>query len=128
MTRTDIEHQIRETEWPAASAALRSRVLAAAPAAPPVTWSDRVWFSRTFRWSVAAAVVTLIAIGQWSGSNWPGSVTAAADTVQSLAIETGLPADAAAALARRSTAARGPLSSSAKTMALQQLMSTDGGR
>jgi hypothetical protein len=127
MTRTDIENQIRETEWPAASAALRSRVLAAAPAAPQVTWSDRVWFSRIFRWSVAAAVVTLIAVGQGSGSNWAGSATAAADTVQALAIEAGLPADAASSLARRLTAARVPLSSSARTMALQQLMSTDGG-
>ena len=127
MTRTEIETQIRETEWPAASAALRSRVLAAAPAAPPVTWSDRVWFSRTFRWSVAAAVVTLISVSQWSGSNWAGSSTAAAETVQTLAIEAGLPADAAALLARRSTTARAALALSARTMALQQILSTDGG-
>jgi hypothetical protein len=127
MTRTEIESQIRKTEWPTASAALRSRVLAGAPAAPPVTWSDRVWFSRTFRWAVAAAVVMLIAVNQWSGSNQVGSTTATADTVHTLAIEAGLPADEAALLARRSTAARGRLSLSARTMALQRLVSTEGG-
>jgi len=127
MTRTDIENRIREIEWPAASATLRSRVLASAPAAPPVTWSDRVWFSRTFRWSVAAAVVALISVGQWSGSSLADPATAEAARVRTLAIEAGLPADMAESLARQSMVARGPQSSSARTMVLQQFMSTNGG-
>ena len=127
MTRTDIENRIREIEWPAASASLRSRVLAAAPAAPPVIWSDRVWFSRTFRWSVAAAVVALTFVGQWSGSNSAEPATAEAARVRTLAIEAGLPADMAESLARQSMVAPGPQSSSARTMVLQQFMSTNGG-
>jgi hypothetical protein len=127
MTRTDIENRIREIEWPAASAALRSRILAAAPPAPPVTWSDRVWFSRTFRWSVAAAFISLISVGQWSGANLAEPATAEAARVRTLAIEAGLPADMAESLARQSMVARGPQSSTARTMALQQFMSTDGG-
>jgi hypothetical protein len=125
MTRTDIENRIREIEWPAASAALRSRVVAAAPTAPPVMWSDRVWFSRTFRWSVAAAFIALISVGQWSGPNLVEPATAAAARVQILAIEAGLPADVAASLARRSMVARGP--QSAPATALQQFIEKEGG-
>ncbi len=127
MTRTDIENRIREIEWPAASASLRPRVLAAAPAAPPVMWSDRVWFSRTFRWSIAAAFIALISVGQWSGSNVAGQSTGSAETVQTLAIEAGLPADVVASLARRSMVARGPLSSSTRATALQQFIEKEGG-
>jgi hypothetical protein len=104
------------------SPALRARVVAEAPAARPVPWSDRVWFSRTFRWSVTAAFVALIAIGARDRQQ-PLAVTAEADMVRTVAIEAGLSEDAATSLARRAMNAQGP----STRMPLQQLDETRGG-
>ena len=123
MTQQDIEHRIRQRVGPTSSPALRARVVAEAPAARPVPWSDRVWFSRTFRWSVTAAFVALIAIGARDRQQ-PLAVTAEADVVRTVAIEAGLSEDAAASLARRAMVPRGP---STRTTVLQQLDETGGG-
>ena len=130
MTNTDFENRIRQIEWPATSADLRARVIALAPAAPRATWSDRVWFSHTFRWSVAAALVALMTIASWPGSNAgerrpTGSVAAEANAIRDAAIEAGLPSDTAAALARRATAPRA--SSTSRAVDLKELVKMDGG-
>ena len=79
MTQAEIEKRIREMDRPASSAALRERVIAHAPVvAAPVLWSDRVWFSRSFRWSVAAAAVVLLAIASRQGPEVDVSQTARA--------------------------------------------------
>ena len=130
MTNTDFESRIRQVEWPTTSAGLRARVIALTPAAPRATWSDRVWFSHTFRWSVAAGMVALIAIvsrpGPNPGERTPaGSVAAEVEAVRITAIDAGLPDDVAAVLARRAMAARGQ--STSRAADLMQLIKTDGG-
>ena len=109
--RHDIENRIRQMEWPAPSDSLRARIMAeASPAAAPIVWSDRVWFSRTFRWSVAAAIVGLIGFGQWAGRgpNFPVSMIPPAEieAIQAAVIDAGLPAADAAVLVRRAVMAR----------------------
>ena len=127
---TDFENRIRQMEWPKASADLRARVMALAPATSRVTWSDRVWFSHTFRWSVAAAMVALMAMITWPASNVAerepaASVVAEQEAVRSAAIDAGLPDDAAAALARRAVAPRGQ--STSRAVDLMQFVNPNGG-
>jgi hypothetical protein len=63
MTRAEIERHLRRARWPEPPAHLRARVLAAAPTANrPVTWADRVWFSRTWRVTAAAAAAGAMAM------------------------------------------------------------------
>jgi len=76
MTRKDIEDQVRQTAWPAPSPQLRDRVLAAAMvAAPAITWSDRIWFSRGWRLSAVAIALGLVVLDQVSGSPQSAGVT-----------------------------------------------------
>jgi hypothetical protein len=131
MTPADIERRIREIDWPASSPALRARVVAeAASVAAVAQWSDRLWFSRTFRWSAAAAVVVLLAIASRPGPNVDashagGPAAAEAEAVRIAAIDAGLPEDAAAALAQRSGRTRGP--ANLRPVDLIELVKTDGG-
>ena len=63
MTRADLERLLHRSRWPEPSVELRARVLAVAPTADDrVTWSDRVWFSRAWRITAAAAAAAAIAI------------------------------------------------------------------
>ena len=107
MKPTDLEARVRAIAWPAPSPDLRARVLAAAPfIEPSITWSDRLWFSRTSRLSVAAAMLGLLTLDQFSGTRETAFVPGPQAVVEAQAIEDtsrqlGLPADAAAVLARR---------------------------
>jgi hypothetical protein len=106
MRRQEIEDCIRKIGWPAPPADLRARIIGdASVVAAPVAWSDRVWFSRAFRWSMAAAVVALIALGQWAGRGpiapAPTIPPVRLEAIQAAVIDAGLPADVAASLAHR---------------------------
>ena len=111
MKLSDLEGRVRTIAWPAPSPDLRARVLAAAPPpAPSITWSDRLWFSRTFRLSVAAALLGLLTFDQLSDTRQtvtfvPSPRAAAeAQAIEDASLQIGLPADAAASLARRALA------------------------
>ena len=113
MKAVEIETRLRRIAWPAASADLRARVLSAAPVtSPAVSWSDRVWFSRT--WRLAAVAVVLVAAtveyvsGPTRSSAAPESPRAVAEAgfVDETARQAGLSPEQAAALARRVAAAQ----------------------
>ena len=100
MKLTDLERQSRDTAWPALSSDLRTRVLAEATVvAPSITWSDRVWFSRTWRLGFTAAAFVLLAINQFSRSEEvccavDATLTRAeADAFVAASIKSGVPAD-----------------------------------
>lgn len=108
MTEKELEDRIRQVEWPATSQALRSRTLSAArvSAVAPISWSDRVWFSRGWRMTAAAAVVVLVGLFVGSGPVAPIPRASEASS-QQVAIEdfmreSGFPADVARAVAHRS--------------------------
>jgi hypothetical protein len=135
MKPVDIQRRVRQVAWPAPPADLRARVLSAVPAtSPAVSWSDRVWFSRGWRLAAAATFVALLALEQFAGSSAssaraPGApvlepVAAVAEAVR----EVGLPADQAAALARRSVSPlnRARAAATARDLVLEGL-GIDGG-
>ena len=136
---TDFEKRIRDMEWPEPPPELRDRILSHAAGAfaeaGPVTWSDRLWFSRTFRWSVAAAFAALIALGQWpesnasdGGSERNGLAMTGAQILQDVVEDAGVPPDFAASLVRRTLIAGGPAASPQETMATLQLLERNGER
>jgi len=111
MTSTDLEARVRAIAWPAPSPELRARVLAATPlTGPSISWSDRLWFSRAFRLSVAVAVVGLITLDQLSGTRETAALVpspwaaAEAQAIEDASRQIGLPAEAAASLLRRALA------------------------
>lgn len=111
MTTAGVKARVRAIAWPAPPPALRARVLAVAPVIEPsITWADRLWFSRTSRLSVAAALLGLLTLDQLSGTReTAASVPSPRAALEVQAIEDtsrqlGLPADAAAVLARRALA------------------------
>ena len=112
MNRTEIERRLRQTTWLQPTAELRARVLSSAPvvAPPPVTWSDRIWFSRRFRVTAAATVAGLVAIelllpADGGVSVVPASQSAAeAQAIDDVGRSMGLPAGIVATLARRTPA------------------------
>jgi hypothetical protein len=76
MKRSEIEDQVRQTPWPAPSPQLRDRVLSTGVvAAPTITWSDRIWFSRAWRLSALAIALGLVVLDQMSGSPRSAGVT-----------------------------------------------------
>ena len=115
MKLTDLEHRIHDTAWPALSSDLRARVLAEATVvAPAITWSDRVWFSRSWRLGLAAAALALVAINHLSTSGVACCAAGAtltqadADEFVETSVASGMPADVANAIARRSMARARP--------------------
>jgi hypothetical protein len=120
MKSTDIEQRVRQMVWPAPSDDLRTRILAAAPVQHiSIAWSDRVWFSREWRFSMAAATMALLLV-QVLSSGLGGTVNIAptsravaeAQAIEETGSQIGLPAELAAELARRVSmerATRGPL-------------------
>jgi hypothetical protein len=102
-----VEDRLRDIVLPAPSTELRARVQSVAVVAPPLTWSDQIWFSR--RWRSAAAAIALAAVAL----NWIADrpteraaaplaqVIAEAKAIEDLAEQSGLPKAAAASLGRR---------------------------
>jgi|CXWK01.1.fsa_nt_gi hypothetical protein len=117
MSRRQIEDRVRRIIWSEPSSGLRDRVLSAAVVvAQPVSWSDRVWFSRAWRLSAVAATLAIVLLDQLSGTQRQTDFTPAPQTLaEARAIDEtgrqlGLPPDVAESLARRfiSDAARPP--------------------
>jgi hypothetical protein len=107
MNQRDLEDRLRQIAWPPPSPELRNRVLSTAVTGQPITWSDRMWFSRAWRLAAAGAALAIVVLDQVSGA--PGSTPlsttpqtlAEAQAVDDAGREMGLPADVAASLARR---------------------------
>lgn len=108
MDDKDVEDLLRAHQWPEVPPDLRQRVMsAAAVSGERLSWSDRVWFSRTWRLAAAAAVVVLVALDQSTRVTFPPAtaspqVMAQAQAIETVAQEAGLPAQTAAWLAQRS--------------------------
>jgi hypothetical protein len=105
-----LENRVRQIEWPEPSEDLRARILETPVDAALVTWSDRIWFSRTWRVSIASAAVALIVIGQWAARGpaiqSSASITEQAQALEAAVIDAGIPADMASKMARRALVAR----------------------
>jgi len=111
MTRKDVEARLRDAQWPDPSAELCTRVVRGeSKTLPAITWGDRVWYSRGWRWSTLAAVLVLLVLGQWTGGRpvidtAPSSATLARiQGIEDVLRQTGLTTDEAAALAQRAAA------------------------
>jgi hypothetical protein len=109
MNKRRIEDLVRDHPWPEISPDVRVRVMAAPMAVPEsITWSDRLWFSRRWRLSAAAAAIVLVALNQLPGETGAPNITAApqaiaeARAIEDVAQQAGLPASAASSLASRS--------------------------
>lgn len=107
MNQRDVEDRLRETSWPAPSANLRDRILSIAVTAQPISWSDRVWFSRAWRLAAVGAALAVVVLDQLSISQRSTGFTPApqalaeAQALDEAGRELGLPPDVAASLARR---------------------------
>ena len=113
MNSREVERQLRQVRWPEPSSDLRARVLAHSTARKEViAWSDRLWFSRSWRFSMMAATILLLTIKVWpefrgrAGFAPSPVVMAEIQMIEETVREAGLPAAVAASLARR-TLARG---------------------
>jgi hypothetical protein len=109
MTRRDIEDRLRQVSWPAPSASLRDRVLSTAVVtAQPISWSDRIWFSRAWRLAAIGTTLAIAVLDQFSGSTRSAPFTATspalaeAQAIEEAGREIGLPPEVAASFARRS--------------------------
>jgi hypothetical protein len=93
-----------------------------------ISWIDRLWFSRAWRPSMAAAAVIIVSVGQWAAA-WPElSVPATSPLVQTQALEelvqqSGIPAAEAASLVRRTMGRR---TSSSRSAAIVDLFPIEG--
>ena len=111
MTREDIEERVRQISRPAPSALLRDRVLSAAVVLEqPISWSDRVWFSRAWRLSAVGAAFAIVVLDQFSSSPRPAGLPATpqalaeAQVIDETGRLVGLPPEVAASFARRAMA------------------------
>lgn len=111
MKLTDIENRVHQITWPAPPPNLRARVLSAATVAgQPITWSDRMWFSRGWRLSAVATLI-IVAFELQSSSTRPAGLSptpqalAEARAIDEIGVQLGLPPDVAALLARRTLSA-----------------------
>lgn len=129
MTRSDVEHSLRQITWPVPSPDLRHRILSAA-AVPrqPITWSDRMWFSRAWRLSAGAAALVIVALEYLAGPPRatvvarPPQALAEARVVDETGRQLGLSSDVAASLARRALSASArPRASEERVAALREL-------
>ncbi len=136
MTRKDIEDEVRQTRWPAPSSGLRDRVLSSAVvvATRPISWSDRVWFSRACRLSALAVVLAVVVVEQLPGSTRAVPVApvtyahAEAQLIEDAVQQLGLPPAIAASYARRELVnARRSQSAGSSTGALWDELIGEGG-
>lgn len=110
MKQADLERHIRQIAWPAPSPDLRVRILAAAPMmCRDVTWSDRIWFSRAWRFTGVAATIAVIAVASWSSIDGHAAVVtpearASAQAVADVSRALGMPAELSASLVKRTLA------------------------
>ncbi len=123
MKRVDLEKEVRQIQWPELDPAFRGRVLAAVPSVEHrISWSDRWWFSRTWRLSAAVAMVVLVALESLSNSTAPPRMPTWQEKAEAQAIEEerhqlGLPAGIADVLESRALAA--PLSQGRSDLQVQ---------
>lgn len=124
----EIEDRLRRLGWPAPAPELRDRVLSSVVIESlPITWSDRVWYSRAWRVSIAGAALVIVVLDQLAGAPARASVAPApqalarAEAVMEAGQQVGLPSDVAASLGRRalSEAAAPPSTSEQEAIALQ---------
>jgi hypothetical protein len=108
MNSTEVERRLRQVTWPEPSSELRARVLAESTVRPQlIAWSDRLWFSRTWRLSMAALVIAVFTIRAWPGSPAAASsdpspqALADAQAIEETGRDIGLPGAVIASLARR---------------------------
>jgi hypothetical protein len=107
MRRQDIEDRVQRIAWPLPSPELRDRVLSATLEWQPITWSDRVWYSRAWRLSIAGAALTIVVLDHLAGVPQPTGVAptphalAQAEAIAETGEQVGLPSDVAAILGRR---------------------------
>jgi hypothetical protein len=107
VTRKHLEQRLRGMAWPAGSVELRARVMLSAPRHEQgIGWIDRLWFSRAWRLSVAAAAVAIALIGQWAAARPepavpPNSTLVQTQALEELVQESGIPAAEAAVLVQR---------------------------
>ena len=108
MNDLDLKRRLRSARWPSPSPELRARIEATAVRPRESAWSDRMWYSRTWRLGMAAAGIALIALDYWAapGTTSPTASTNRAgvepQTIEDLVRSAGLPDDMAASIARRS--------------------------
>jgi hypothetical protein len=129
MTRKDLEQRVRELTWPTASAELRSRVMQSTPLHERrIGWIDRLWFSRVWRFSMAAAIVCVLLVGQWAAARPEPAASSDSTRVETQALEalvrqSGIPAAEAATLVRRSVGRR---AASSPSTAISDLLPVEG--
>jgi hypothetical protein len=135
MRPQDIEDRVRRIAWPLPSPELRNRVLSATVQWQPITWSDRVWYSRAWRLSIAGAALTIVVLDYVAGLPRPTGVAptpnalAQAEAIVETGEQVGLPSDVAASFGRRAlseASASGP-SSERATIALPSFEAEAGG-
>ena len=107
MTDRDLIDRLRSAEWPAPSPELRARIATTAVKPGLIAWSDRVWYSRTWRVGMAATAIACLVLDYSVPPVRPlvtttASETAETRTVEELVLAAGLPQDFATVLARRS--------------------------
>jgi hypothetical protein len=112
MKLMEIEDRVRQIRWPAPPPNLRARVLSTATiATEPITWSDRMWFSRAWRLSAVAAALIVIGFELQPSPTRPvepgptPQALAEARSVEEIGRQAGLSADLAAWFARRALSA-----------------------
>ena len=108
MTRRTIEDRLRHVSFPSPSSDLRDRVRSIAVVAQqPISWSDRMWFSRAWRLSALGAALAIVVLDLLSGAPRRPGVTASARVIAEAQVieetgrQVGLPPDVAASLGRR---------------------------
>ena len=126
MRDTDLQASIRRAAWPDPSPELRARVLQdSALVERPLALTDRIWFSRGWRLSLAATTIGVIALGYLSGASAIVAPRMPGEMARIVAIEetmrdAGLPADEAAMFARRAVDSRSPAWSMYASTSLQR--------
>ena len=126
MRDTDLQASIRRAAWPDPSPELRARVLQdSALVERPLALTDRIWFSRGWRLSLAATTFGVIALGYLSGASAIVAPRMPGEMARIVAIEetmrdAGLPADEAAMFARRAVDSRSPAWSMYASTSLQR--------
>ena len=135
MRDTDLKTSIRRATWPDPSPELRARVLQdSALVERPLALTDRVWFSRGWRLSLAAATAGVIALGYLSGTSaivgprMPGEMARIAAITETMQ-DAGLPADDAAIFARRAVVdSRLAAWDAPASLHMLEMFETSGGR